>query len=138
MPLATCCLRLPWSVFAPISVFGVHSFQPLPPWPSDLMETSCTPHLLPPSPSWSLLKPLTQSSSPAFLSALPRHRLQPSGHQLTFNWGVRFTQQRLAYAYVRIYSSGWQPDLGVQNLTSVYIAPAQAPTQHGHKWFPRQ
>lgn len=51
---------------------------------------------------------------------MPNHRLYPFINQLTVNGRARFTQQKPVY--VRIFSSGWQLDLWVQNLAFVYRA----------------
>lgn len=62
MSLVTCCL-----ILAQI-ILRVHfSWSPAHDPSSSLVATFSSPYLLPPSP-WSLLRPLSPSSSPAFLS----------------------------------------------------------------------
>lgn len=120
----------PLGCFCPICVLGVHSSQPPAPGPSHLMETDL---LFYPSSSPSLLV------SPETLSpqVLPSHRLKPYVYQLTFNW-EQGLHNKGWHAREFTPLDGWQPHLGVQNLAFVYIAPTQPPTQHRHKWFPRQ
>lgn len=67
----------------------------------------------PPLHTHTILRPAFRSFGPAISSS----------HLLTnqeLKWGARFVQRRPVY--MRIHLSGWQPDLGIQNLAFVYIA----------------